>query len=168
MDMLTVVLGDKAAKVALTDAPIIEAFKADAAKAFSDMETSYKAALEAKDEEIGTLKADKKKLEDAAMTPERQTQLVADRVALESAVKAIDEDIKTANVSDADLRKAAVASKYGDEMVKDSSDAEITGMFKALAKDAATKDPFVETLKDGVTHTTNQSDAWGAFLPKEA
>jgi len=119
--------------------------------------------LEAKDEEIGTLKADVKKLTDAALTPEKMTQMVADRVALETLVKAIAPTVDSTNVGDADLRKAAVASTYGDEMVKDAGDAEISGMFKALAKDIKPVDAFADSVKGGLKVVTN--DAWGAFLP---
>ena len=121
------------------------------------------ATIAAKDEEIGTLKADAKKLTDAALTPEKMTQMVADRVALETLVKAIAPTVDSANVGDADLRKAAVVSKYGDEMVKDAGDAEITGMFKALAKDIKPVDAFADGVKGGLKVVTN--DAWGAFLP---
>jgi len=167
MTMLTVVLGDQAAQVAVADAPKVEKFKADAAKRLADMETAHTAAIVAKDEEVGTLKADKKKLEDVAMTPEKMTQMIADRVALESIVKSVDNKIETANVSDADLRKAVVSAVYGEDMVKDATDAELTGMFKAAAKDAAQgKDTFADTVKNGVNHKT--SDAWASFLTKEA
>ncbi len=121
------------------------------------------ATIAAKDEEIGTLKADAKKLTDAALTPEKMSQMVADRVALETLVKAIAPTVDSANVGDADLRKAAVASTYGDEMVKDAGDAEITGMFKALAKDIKPVDAFADGVKGGLKVVTN--DAWGAFLP---
>jgi len=139
-------------------------------KQIADAETAQAAALAAstaamaaKDEEIGTLKADAKKLTDAALTPEKMTQMVADRVALETLVKAIAPTVDSTNVGDADLRKAAVASTYGDEMVKDAGDAEITGMFKALAKDIKPVDAFADGVKGGLKVVTN--DAWGAFLP---
>jgi len=136
---------------------------ADAETAQAATLAASTAAIAAKDEEIGTLKADAKKLTDAALTPEKMTQMVADRVALETLVKSIAPTVDSANVGDADLRKAAVASTYGDEMVKDASDAEITGMFKALAKDVKPVDAFADSVKGGLKVVTN--DAWGAFLP---
>ena len=136
---------------------------ADAATAQAAAVTASTAAIAEKDEEIGTLKADAKKLTDAALTPEKMTQMVADRVALETLVKAIAPTVDCANVGDADLRKAAVASTYDDEMVKDASDAEITGMFKALAKDAKPVDAFADGVKGGLKVVTN--DAWASFLP---
>ena len=136
---------------------------ADAETAQAAAMAAVDAAIAAKDEEIGTLKADAKKLTDAALTPEKMTKMVADRVALETLVKAIAPNVDSANVDDAGLRKAAVASTYGDEMVKDASDAEITGMFKALAKDVKPVDAFADGVKGGLKVVTN--DAWGAFLP---
>jgi hypothetical protein len=165
MLLLTVVLGDRAVQVAPADAPILNSFKDSVTKAAADALATSVAALATKDEEIGTLKAENKKLSDAAMTPEKQTKLVADRVALETLAKGIAPAVVCTNVSDADLRKAAVAIVHGDDMVADASEAEISGMFKALAKDAGkTKDTFADTVKNGITVVTN--DAWGAFLPK--
>lgn len=45
-----------------------------------------------------------------------------------------------------------LAAKLGDSIVKDASDAEITGMFKALAKDAATTNPVATALRHGVVN----------------
>ena len=167
MTMLTVVLGDRAAQVAIADAPIVEKFKVDMAKMLADTTEASTTAIVAKDEEIGTLKADKKKLEDAAMTPDKVSKLVADRVTLETAVKCISDKIVCDGVADADLRKAAVAHKYGAELVADASEAEITGMFKALARDVGTKDKdtFANNVKDGVVHQV--TDSWASFLPSQ-
>jgi hypothetical protein len=166
----TVVLGDKAVQVAVTDVAVIDAFKADsaktiadAAKALADAETAHKAAIAAKDEEIGTLKADLKKAQDSAPKPADLDKMVADRVALVTTAKAVFADLKPENLSDADIRKAAVAHKLGDEAVKDAPEAEITGMFKALAKDVKTVDPFANVVKDGLT-TANDDDANKAYL----
>lgn len=126
---------------------------ADKEKAITDAKAAHDAAIAAKDEEIGALKADLKKAKDAEMTPERLSAMVADRVALESTIKAIDAGIKTAGVSDADLRKAAVAKKLGDDMVDGASDAEISGMFKAVAKDVKPKDPVASALASGTPTT---------------
>ena len=136
---------------------------ADAETAQAAAMAAVDAAIAAKDEEIGTLKADAKKLTDAALTPEKMTKMVADRVALETLVKAIAPNVDSANVDDAGLRKAAVASTYGDEMVKDVSDAEIMGMFKALAKDTKPIDAFADGVKGGLKIVSN--DAWATFLP---
>ncbi len=118
-------------------------------------DAAHVAALVKKDEEIGTLKADLKKAQDA--TNIDVSKLVADRVALETQVRAIDSTIDPTGKSDDDLRKATVAAKLGDEMVKDAQPAEITGMFKALTKDTK-NDTVRDALMTQDRSTVN--DAW--------
>lgn len=144
----TVVLGDKAVSVALGDVAAIEQYKTDMQRKLNDAEMAKKKSDDEKDEEIGTLKAKLKKAEDAAVID--VDKLVAERTELVGKVKAIDAKIDPAGKSDADLRKAAVASKFGDAMLKDASDAEISGMFKAIAVDAKTGNPVADALRQGV------------------
>lgn len=145
----TVVLGDKAVQVAVSDVAAFEAFKAESAKALADANAATAAAIAAKDQEIGTLKAENQKMKDGQIKPEDLDRLVADRASLVQIVTAIDSKIEIKG-SDADLRRAAVKSKLGDEMVKDASDDMITGMFRAIAKDVKPADPFANMLKDGI------------------
>lgn len=130
-------------------------------------DAAHTAALATKDEEIGKLKAENQKLKDGQLKPEDLDRMVADRASLIETVKAIDSKIEIKG-SDADLRRAAVKAKLGDEMVKDASDAEISGMFKAIAKDVKTADPFRDTVKDGVkpnqTITADEDKAWAASI----
>lgn len=150
----------------------------DAAKALTDAEAAHKAAIAAKDEEIGTLKADLKKAQDAAPKPSDLDKMVSDRVALVTTAKAIHADVKVEGITDSDIRKAVVAAKMGDDAVKDAPDAEIAGMFKALAKDVKTVDPFASVVKDGITTANDDSaakayakmvaDMQSAHLPKSA
>jgi hypothetical protein len=168
MTLINVVLGDRAVQVATADGPAVELFKTNAAKAIADAATEHTAAIVVKDEEIGTLKAANKKLTDAAMTPDKLTTLIADRVALETSIKAIAPKLECANVSDADLRKGAVAEVYGDDMVKDSSEAEISGMFKALVHDSAKEiDSFADTVTKGKPFKVADADPWANFTPKK-
>ncbi|UHS60604.1 DUF2213 domain-containing protein [Agrobacterium vaccinii] len=140
---------------------------ADAVAKITTTETAHQSVVAAKDQEIGTLKADLKKAQDAAMKPEDVDRLVADRSALVQTVKAIDSAIEIKG-SDADLRRAAVKSKLGDEMVKDASDDMITGMFRAIAKDAKPVDAFADVIKDGLkpspTLTADEDKAWAASI----
>lgn len=115
----------------------------------SAADAAHTAALAKKDEEIGTLKAENQKLKDGQLKPEDIDRMVADRASLIETVKTIDSKIEIKG-SDADLRRAAVKAKLGDEMVKDASDAEISGMFKAIAKDVKTADPFRQVAADGL------------------
>lgn len=145
----SVILGDAVVQVAVTDAALIEQFKKDSAKALTDAKAEHKTAIEAKDEEIGTLKADLAAANAAAVID--VDKLVADRSALVTQVKVIDAKIDPAGKTDAELRKAAVASRLGDEMVADAGESEINGMFKAIAKDAKPADPVRDAFSRG-TH----------------
>lgn len=162
----TVVLGDKAVQVAVSDVAAIEQFKADSAKALADAKATHEAAISAKDEEIGTLKADLKAAKDAANID--VDALVADRTELVSQVNAIDAKIEVKGVSDADLRKAAVASRFGAEMVADASDAEITGMFKAIAKDIKPGNAVADAIRNGVKSTDSDiiNDAQSGYVAR--
>lgn len=97
------------------------------------------ADIEAKDEEIGTLKATVKKLQDAAPDADALDKMVAARAALLSEVKAVLGDVDATGKSDADLRKMAVAKRLGDEAVEGASEAEIKGMFRAMKADPVRK-----------------------------
>lgn len=145
MTTKTVVLGDKAVQVLAEDAAEVEQFKTASTKALADAKTE----IEAKDEEIGTLKADLAAAKAAAVVD--VDKLVADRSALVTQVKAIDAKIDPAGKTDAELRKAAVASRLGDEMVADAGESEINGMFKAIAKGASAADPVRDAFSRGVT-----------------
>ncbi|MDH0777528.1 DUF2213 domain-containing protein [Delftia tsuruhatensis] len=149
-DMKTVVLGDKAVQVADTDVALIEQYKTDMARKLTDAESKHAAAIAAKDEDIGKLRADLATAQAAANID--VDSLVAARSELVGQVKAMDSSIDPKGKTDAELRKAAVLAKLGDSIVKDASDAEITGMFKALAKDAATTNPVATALRHGVVN----------------
>lgn len=160
--MKTVVLGDRAVSVALGDVAAIEQYKTDMAQALKDAEAKHASLLAEKDEQIGKLKADLVKAQDAANID--VDALVAARADLLGKIKAIDASIDTAGKSDAELRKAAVAAKLGAAMVKDASDAEITGMFKAIATAAASTSQVADAFKSGVVSVGDASksmqDAW--------
>lgn len=153
-DLKTVVLGDSAVQVAVADAAAIEQFKAATKKQLEDAKT----LADAKDEEIGSLRAQLVQAQDAAKID--VDALVAARTELVAQVKAIDSAIETAGKSDAALRAEAVAKKLGDAAIADASEAEIKGMFKVLAKDAATTNPVQVALSKGVT--VNVGDAAAA------
>ena len=150
MELKSVVLGDAIAQVALGDVAAVEAYKVAMSKKLADAEMAKKKTEEDKDEEIGGLKAKLKKAEDAAVID--VDALVAARSELVASVTAIDSSITVKGVSDADLRKAAVAKKLGDAAIVGVSDAEITGMFKVLAASAGKGNPVADALKNGVKH----------------
>lgn len=169
MTMSTVVLGDKAVQVAATDAPAIEAFKADAAKKIADAEKAHKDAIAAKDKELADRDAkiedlEKKVLDDAALD-----QRVQARAKLVADAEKIAKDVKTEGISDADIRKAVVAAKLGDEKVKDRSEAYIEarfdGLLDAATEDSGATDPLRST---GGIKTTDGAGTWSDAAFKRA
>lgn len=118
-----------------------------------------KAVAAVKDEEIGKLKAG---LADATKKVEALDidALVASRLALVTDAQKIVKDLKINGLSDADIRRQAVSAKYGEAIVKDASDAEIAGMFKAATADAANQnnDPVANALQNKATADANIND----------
>lgn len=104
VELKTVVLGDKAVQVEAKDAETVAAILKD-----------HKAALDEKDAEIGELTA---KLADAEAKVLTDEQL-AEKVEALAAAKA---------------RREAVKAKFGDDAVKDATDAMIEGMYRVLDK----------------------------------
>lgn len=137
---------------------------ANSDKAHAEAIKAKDGELAKKDEEIGALKADKKKLEDAAPKPADIDKMVAARAELVTVVKAIDAKIEVEGKSDADLRRAAVKSKLGDAFAQDGvPDAEIAGMFKAIAKDVKPADPFAAVVKTGLQPTGDAATVSTAY-----
>lgn len=165
-ELKTVVLGDRAVQVADSDVLAIEQFKTDMNKRLGDAESSKNAMEAKKDEEIGELKAKVKKAEDAAASFDIDA-LVSARTELLGQVKAVDASIVTTGKSDADLRKAAVVAKMGDAAIVGCNDAEISGMFKVIAKDAqGTTNPAAAVFKQGVQRVGDASAMADAALAK--
>jgi len=118
----------------------LETATADHAKVIATKD----AELGAKDAEIADLKS--KVLDAAALDA-----LVADRAAVVSKAKALAPTLDAAGKSNADLIRAAVASKLGDEKVKDKADAYVQGLFDHLTSDLKAADPLREALTDSVS-----------------
>ncbi len=106
----------------------------DQAKAAADEAEDMKKKMAAKDGEVAALT---KQLADAkaASEPAAIDKLVADRAALVATVKALDASIVTDGKTDAEIRRALVEAKLGDDG-KALEDAAIPGAFAVLARDA--------------------------------
>lgn len=160
----TVVLGDKAVQVAVTDVAAIEQFKADSAKALADAESKYQTDIAAKDNRIGELQAELQQAKDAANVD--IDALVQARTELVSQVKAIDSAIEVNGKTDAQLRKEAVAKKLGDAAVAGANDDQVLGMFRVLAvqKPNAGRNPVADVFQHGIQQTqdaaTKMNDAF--------
>lgn len=143
----TVVLGDKAAQVHADAAPIIEAFKADAAKALTDAKAMHDKALATKDAELAAKDAEIATLKAAAMTDAQLDAKVQARADLIAKVSTVAKDVKTAGLSDAAIKRAAVVAMRGADMA-DKSDAYIDAAFDLLAD---TKDPLAKPVAGNPT-----------------
>lgn len=106
----------------------------DQAKAAADEAEDMKKKMAAKDGEVAALT---KQLADAkaASEPAAIDKLVADRAALVATVKALDASIVTDGKTDAEIRRALVEAKLGDDG-KALEDAAIPGAFAVLARDS--------------------------------
>lgn len=155
----TVVLGDKAVQVAVTDVAAIEQFKADSAKALADAKAEHDKAMAAKDADLAKKDAEIEDLKKKVIDGAALDKLVADRATLVTTAKAIAKDVKTEGLSDADIRKAVVAAALPDLSLADKSPEYIAVRFDVLAE-GITKDgtdPVADVLKAGVK--TNATDA---------
>lgn len=158
----TVVLGDAAVNVTALDKATIDKFKADSAKALTDMEAAHAAEIAAKDALIATADAAKDAAEAKVLSDADLDKRVADRADLIATAKAIHADVKAEGLSDADIRKAAVVAKLGDA-VADKAAAYIDARFDILSEDAAKADPFADAMKGRpVTKPTSLDDAYTA------
>lgn len=103
---------------------------ADAEKEKEEDDEEKEKELAKKDAEIDALKG--KVLDAAALD-----KLVQARGDLIATAKSIAADVKTDGLSDAEIRKAVVVAKLGDEAVKDKAEVYIDARFDILAEDAA-------------------------------
>lgn len=169
MTTKTVVLGDKAVQVMAEDAAEVERFKSETLKQLSDAESKLKSTIEAKDSELGELKAKladaEKELADAKSID--VDALVAARSELVAQVRAIDSAIEVTGKSDIELKRAVVTARYGDEIAASASDVEVAAMFKVATKDAKTN-PVAEAFKSGVSavQDSNVGDSYKGFLAR--
>ena len=143
-------------QVDLSDADAVSAAisklqdKATAAEtALATAQTAHDKALGAKDAEIADLKA--KVVDQAAI--DALADAKAETVAKAKAVLG-DALPDTKGKTVAEVRRMAVAKKFGDAAVADKSDDYVEARFDALTADAKT-DPLRQTLKDGLTAPTN-------------
>lgn len=131
---------------------------ADANAKVTETANANKSAIDAKDGEIGELKAKVKKLEDGQIKPDDLNKMIADRSELIATAKKIDSKSDFTKLDDNGIRRTAVAAKLGDDAVKDVSDAEVAGMFKVLAADAKSGDPVADAFRGGARIETKTED----------
>lgn len=109
----------------------------DAQAKMADAETKHTEAVEAKDADIAKKQAEIDDLKGKVLDDAELDKRVQDRSELVTKAKSIAKDMETTGVSDADIRKAAVVAKLGDDAVKDKSQAYIDARFDILVEDSA-------------------------------
>jgi hypothetical protein len=77
-----------------------------------------------------------------------------------------DLEVKVVALADAKSKRAAVQAKFGDEAIKDASDAEIAGMYRVIGD--AKDDTVRKAIADMKPGETDASDPWAKFIkPKK-
>lgn len=144
---------------------------ADKDKQIADAETAHATTVKAKDTEIGELKVKLADAEKAKPTAQQLDALATERANVIDAAKKLKSDIQVDGKTLADIRKEAVAARFGDEMVKDASEDMISGMFTAATKDASapvdpvrgvllSRDAKPQTADSQTTYENRVTDAW--------
>ena len=130
----------------------------EANKALADANTANAAAIAAKDKELGEKDSEIAKLKDAEMKPEELERLADSLAKVKSEAAAIVGDMDLSGKTIPEIRRAVVASKFGDEEIKDRSDDYIEARFAGLKP--ADTDPLRDALRDQATPQAN--GAWGS------
>ena len=167
----TVILGDAAVTVPVTDATTIEAFKASTAKAIADAQSTHEAALAEKDVELAKLQAQLDDTKSKVLSDADIDAKVAARSELVATAKVIAPEVKTDGIKDADIRKAVVTAKLGDAAIADKSDAYIDARFDILAEGSVKENPVRDMMFGGVhvfgDEDTNQmNDAHNDYVAR--
>ncbi len=158
----TVVLGDAAAQVAIADAPKVEAFKAAMTKALADAAAAHKAEIDAKDVELAAKDAKIAASDKAVLTDADMDARVEARADLIGKAKTLSKDIATAGLSDAAIRKAAVAAVLGDAALTGKADAYVDAMFDIQVASAAKGDPVADAMTQPAAKATDLNAVYAA------
>lgn len=154
-DLKTVVVGDKAVQVAASDADII-----------TNMVADHKAAIDAKDTEIGGLKAEVADAASKVLTDDALAELITSHVAVADKAKTLVADYDITGKSITDMRRDVVAKVHGDEAAAEAvTDAEIKGIF-----DFATAKPADDKARKVLGDKKHQGETslWATLDAKEA
>lgn len=121
------------------------------AKALATKDSEHETVVAAKDKELATKDARIEELEAKVVSDEDLDKRVADRAKLVGDAKRLAPDLDTKGLKDADIRKAVLTKKLGDEKVKTMSDAYVDARFDIeLEKlgDEQSTDPIADSIGD--------------------
>jgi hypothetical protein len=120
---------------------------ADARQTLEDERTTHADALATKDGELATKDAEIDDLKSKLLSDADIDKRVNDRADLIATAKSI-ADKDYSGLSDADIRKTAVAAKLGQQTIEDKSDDYVQARFDILADDAD-EDPVRTAIRSG-------------------
>lgn len=128
--------------VSLADEAAVRAVINKKDQAIADANAALTDANAKLSEATGKIAALDKSLADAKaeLDPANLDKRVADRAALVTQAKAVKSDIVTDGKTDAEIRRAVVASRLGDAATQGMDDAAISGAFAVVAAGAGTND----------------------------
>ena len=168
IDGITIQFSDQGAEAVTKLLARIAQMTADNLKLNADI-TTRDTEIGTRDTEIGTLKVEVETLKKNVPDEKALERLAADRAALVEQALGIAKDLKCDGLTSAEIRRAAVLAAFGEEVVKDASDAVIDGMFKAAA--IVKRDPVADALARSSrphTATDRQTDMSGVSKSQEA
>lgn len=158
-------------KVDLGDADAVKALvvklQGQVTDANTARETAEKALTDAKsehDKELGTKDAEIAKLKEQVVDAEKIDALADAKAEVVGKAKAVlgDKLPETKGKSIADVRRAAVAAKFGDEAVADKSDDYVEARFDAMTADVKPAEQQIQPLKaPGIV--ANDADVHSAY-----
>lgn len=119
-------------------------------EALAAKDAAHTTAIAAKDADLAKRDAEIDALKGKIVDGAALDALVQARGDLIAKAKAIAPDVITDGKTDADIRKAVVVAKLGDEAVKDKAAAYIDARFDILAEDAKPTDPVRGVVRDGL------------------
>ncbi|MGX9120324.1 DUF2213 domain-containing protein [Mesorhizobium sp. BHbsci] len=132
---------------------LLKDLQSSAAK-LADLETKHQTAIAAKDADLAKAHAERDDAKAKVLDAAALDKLVQARADLIGKAKAIAKDVKTDGLSDAAIRKAAVAARLGDAAIADKADAYIDARFDILVedalKDAGGADQFRTVVAGGI------------------
>ncbi len=131
---------------------------ADATAKMSTADAAHVAAIASKDAELAKKDAEIDALKAKVLDEKALDAKVQARADLITTAKAIAKDVKTEGLTDADIRKAVVVAKLGDNAIAGKTEAYIDARFDILADEAkATADPVRAAL---LNRPTAIGDGW--------
>jgi hypothetical protein len=130
-------------------------------KVIADAETAHAEAIGKKDKEIADKDTEIDDLKTKVLDDAAIDKRAGERAALMDAARKIVPDMKTEGLSDADIRKTAVAKVLGDDAIKDKSDEYIAARFDGLSEASGehrSSDPLSQPIRKPVK---DGGGAWG-------